>query len=177
MNKIIIIGFASLFLVLLQTSFLHELIFFRNYLNLVLVLIVFITFTVNYQTGFIFALVSGLFLDILSPFSFGTMTISLIMTVLIIFIIFKKLISNKSFYSLAMTMIISTFLYYILLLSLTNLFFWLNWNTFSLPLNERFFQIIIGQLIINTVVITIISIISKFAKLQLLSRFLIPNKI
>lgn len=177
MNKNIIFFIIIIFVVIFQISFLNSFEFFRNYLNVVLIGVVLLTISSGYQKGFIFALASGLLLDIYSPYNFVIIAIALITPVLVMYNLFRRLLANKSIYSLIIAMATSTITFHIILLVLINLFYWLGWNNINLNLTKEYIFVVIGQVIVHTVVIAILYLLIQFTSKKIKAKLLITERV
>lgn len=177
MSKKIIFFIIIVFVVIFQISFLNNFEFFRNYLNVVLIGVVLLTISSGYQKGFIFALTGGLLLDIYSPYNFFIIAIALITPVLIMYNLFRRLLANKSIYSLIIAMATSTITFHIILIILINLFYWLGWNNINLNLTKEYIFVVIGQVIVHTVVISILYLLIQFTSRKIKARLLITERV
>jgi rod shape-determining protein MreD len=158
---------------LLQVSFFNSFEMIRYYTNIVLVLAILITVTIGYQRGLLFAILTGLLLDCFSSFSFGTITVALLIPIVVIYYIFRKWLAHKSIYSLMLVIILSTLIYNLLLWLLTNTFYWLNWSDLAITFNYRFISMIGGQLIGNITIVVLLYLIVSLVLQKIKSRFLI----
>ncbi|MFZ6036063.1 MAG: rod shape-determining protein MreD [Patescibacteria group bacterium] len=102
-------------------------------IHLPLVLSVFITVYYGYDRGYVFALGSGIILDIYGSSIFGTYTIAMILPVIVIYSSFRRLFARKSLYSLIVLMMASTIVYHATVWALTVLYFWFGWREFGAP--------------------------------------------
>lgn len=99
---IIIIG-------IIQISFLTTWPWPVNSLNLVLSLAIFLTVIVNYSRGLYFSLFAGLFLELYTSLPFGITTLSLLITVVVVNLLFNNFFTNRSLYSIMLLGVIGTF--------------------------------------------------------------------
>lgn len=175
MNKNFLIILSAILLAIWQVSFLYEFNFLKNNLNFVLVIIVLLAIIINYKNSIIFTLTAGLTLDLFSPFSFGLITIALITTTLIIYLLFKKYFTRKSGYSLIIIMIVSTITFNLLLWLTTNFFYWFNWHDLNIIFSLSYLYQIIGQIILNTFIICLIWLLLKFVNKQVRTKFLFSS--
>jgi len=171
MSKNIFIIFSAILLAIWQISFLYEFDFLINYLNFALVIIVLLAILINYKNSIIFTLTVGLTLDLFSPFSFGLITVALITTTLIIYSLYKKYFTQKSGYSLVIIMIISTIIFNLFLWLTTNTFYWFNWHDLNIIFSLSYLYQVIGQIILNTLVIILIWLLVKFVNKQIKTKF------
>lgn len=114
---------AVVFFSLVQTSFIVVFPWPFNYFNLVLSLLIFFTVIINYRRALWFALITGFILDLFSSSLFGTLTITMIFTAIILNALFKNFFTNRSFYSLIILGLIGNAVYDLLLLAFNFLFF------------------------------------------------------
>lgn len=101
---------------LIQVSFIAVLPWPFNYFNLILSILIFIAVALNYRQALWFALVSGFLLDSFSFLNFGTLTVAMLLTVIILNVLFKNFFTNRSFYSLIILGLIGNVIYDLLLL-------------------------------------------------------------
>lgn len=175
MNKKVFLALMSILITIWQISFLYEFNYLREHLNLVLVLAILLVVISNFKNGFIFALFAGLVLDLYSPFNFGILTVALLTTTFIISVLFRKLITQKSIYSLLIVIIVGTIVYNFTIWSLTNVFYWLDWNFLTIAFSTHFLYQIFGQILSHSLVIVIFWILIKSIKKQIKSKFLFSS--
>lgn len=162
---------------IVQTSFLHIFELLRLYLNIILILIVLIVFTIGYRRGIFIAIVAGLTLDLFSPFLYGTITIALIVPIFIIYLLFKKLLARKSLYSLVVSIVLYTVVYHGILILLTTIPWWLGWTELNLQLEFRYVLNIIIQTVIHTTVIAVIYLFMKSISSRFRINFFINERV
>lgn len=177
MNKKVFLILMSILITIWQVSFLYEFNFLKEHLNLVLVFAVLLIVISSYKIGFIFALLAGLVLDLYSPFNFGIFTVALLITTFVINILFRKLITQKSFYSLSIVVIVGTIVYNLIIWFVINLFYWLNWNFLTINFNFSFIYQIFGQVLLHLLIIIMFWILLKSVKKQIKSKFLFSSNL
>lgn len=177
MIKNIVFVLLAILLILSQISFFDNFLLFRQYFNLVLIVVVFFTVIINFKYGIYFAIISGLILDLYSPYNYGLISVSMIIPVILISFLFKKLLARRSLFSLALVMIISTFVYHLCLSLLTNLFFWFGRNNMAISLNADYLYTVLIQIAVNTIFIFLLFIFVKFINEKIKSKFLISEHI
>mgnify|MGYP001167429492 CR=1 FL=1 len=92
-------------------------------LNLILVMIVFVSVVFQFYLGVIYAFVWGFVLDIYSALPFGAILISLVITLYVVYEIFQRFLTNKSFYTLLGLVSVATVLFNFFLLVYSALLF------------------------------------------------------
>lgn len=107
---ILLIAFLSL-IAIIQFSFIAVLPAFWRQINLVLMALIFILFFFDFKTASLSALVTGLWLDIFSFNFFGFYILSLSMVLILADWIARTRLTNRSFYSFLLLMIISAVFY------------------------------------------------------------------
>ncbi|MFA6098443.1 MAG: hypothetical protein WCV50_00600 [Patescibacteria group bacterium] len=172
MTKWITFGIFAILIALFQISFLFEFNIFNQYLNLIVLMVVLFSILKDYKTALIFAIISGLVLDIYSPFSFGIITLSLAATVPVMHVIFIKFIAHKSIFTLILAIIVSLLVYNLVLWSFTNIFYWLGWNDFTIKLNPSYLNNLIIQLAFQIILMSIIYFSLKFIKTKFRNKFI-----
>ena len=167
MNKFLINLILIIAICILQVSLFsiwrHPL----NNLNLVLVLIIFVTVIVDYRRGLWWAFGAGLFLELFSNLNFGIITISLLTTTIILNLLFNVLFTNRSLYSLLILAFLGN-LSYNLIITLGEL---LKFNLSTLITLKYLYQISWG-VILNLTTLTIIFLVFNFLTKKLKSVFL-----
>ncbi len=113
-SQIIILVFVVSFLALLQFSFISALPDPYRQFNLILILLTFILFFLDFRVALISALVAGLWLDVLSFHFFGFYLIIFFSTLFLAQWILKNWLTNRSFYTLLALMVGLTVFYNLL---------------------------------------------------------------
>lgn len=177
MTKHIFFIIAVVLLVLFYLSFLETFVFIQKFVNVPLIIAVFITVTIGYERGYFFALVAGLILDLYSSHIFGTYTLAMLLPVIVMYGAFRQLFARKSMYSLMLVMIAGTLLYHGLVWFITHISFWLNWRSYrGLPLEEYLPQI--GwQVVAHSVLIVLLYVIIHFIVKRFRLRFRISQRV
>lgn len=175
MNKKVFVILISILITIWQISFLYEFNYLKEHLNLVLVIAILLVVISSSKNWFIFALFAGLVLDLYSAFNFGIITVALLTTTFIINILFRKLITQKSIYSLLIVIIVGTIVYNFIIYSFTNVLYWLDWNFLTIAFSTSFLYQIFGQILLHSSVIIIFWILVKSIKKQIKSQFLFSN--
>jgi len=112
--QILILSLVVSFFVLIQFSFISSLPNPFCQFNLVLVVLIFILFFLDFRLSLISALVAGFWLDVVSFNFFGFYLLILFATLLLAQWILKNWLTNRSFYTLISLMLSLTFFYNIL---------------------------------------------------------------
>jgi hypothetical protein len=167
---------VAILLVLFQVSFFNAF-DAAPYIHFILIATVLIATLQSYRNGFMFAVLSGLLLDLYSPFSFGSITISLLIPIIIIYYLFRKLLAHKSVYTLMLVMAISTLAYHTTFLLLINTAYWFNWNNLTIDLSIRYVQLVVAQLVIHTVLVILLFAAMRFVNRKFRARFFISERI
>jgi len=169
-----ILGNASLIILfsLLQISFFTILPWPFNYFNLILSVVFFITIILNYGMGLWFAVSAGLILDLFSFLNFGTLTISLLLTVIAVNFLFDNFFTNKSLYSLIILGFLGNLVYIIILLVFNFAYFIFGINN---NLNKFFtlsnFYGLLWQFFFNILLLSALFLIFNFLSKKLKSVF------
>ncbi len=112
-------GLVNLLLIILsvivQISFLTTWPVPISSLNLILILVIFLTVIIDYHRGLWWALGSGLLLELYIGSLFGITALSLMLMVIIINFLFNNFFTNRSFYSLMILGFIGTISYNLLM--------------------------------------------------------------
>jgi cell shape-determining protein MreD len=142
-------------------------------LHLLLSVVVFLAIILDYQRALWWALGGGLFLELYSGSSFGTIVLSLLLTVMAVNFLFTNFFTNRSFYSLMIIGFIATALY--------NILFWL--GTVSVAVlgapvvlsSGGFFSQFFWQPLFNLIVLAIIFVTYYFSTGRLKNIFLLNS--
>jgi hypothetical protein len=175
MIRTIIFIIATILLALVQISFLNSFDVIRQYSHLVLVVAVFITTTIGYRRGFLFTAVAGLTLDCYSSFGFGAITISMLLPIIAIYYLFRTWLAHKSFYSIALVMLVSTLIYSGTLWLLVNSAYWLNWHALTISMDRHWLAMAGGQLISSISIIAVLYTTTRLIRQKIKSRFFISE--
>ncbi len=173
MIKKILLPLIIILVSLFQVSFIGEFDFLRNNLQLLLVIVIVLTFYSSYKSVLIFSIISGFIVDLFSIYNFGVTTAAFLITFLLINLLFKRLISNKETYSLILVTLIGTVVYNVFLFLVTNSLYIINLNSVRIIFSFDFLYSIIWQLIIHSFLIIIMLVLTKFINKKLVSKFFI----
>ena len=164
---------SLIILIVVQVSFLTTWPWPVNSLNLILSLAIFLTVIINYSKGLYFVVGAGLLLELYSSLPFGTTTLSLLITVIAVNLLFSNFFTNRSFYSLIILGLIGTYIYNLLILSLNflGLIVGLSNSFLSLNFGTRFFW----QPLFNLLILGIIFFSYNISTGRLKNIFLFPT--
>jgi len=165
---------ASIILVFLQQTILPNLGFLNN-LNVILVSLVFITIISGFNIGFIFAMLLGLLFNIYSFLPLGTFIIIYLIICLIVNFLYKNVFINFSFLTNLILIIIATFLYSIFVSLSAYLFYLMNLSRIFIVLDQALAINFIMQLLLNSLLISLIFILAKLTIKKLNLVFLIKK--
>lgn len=110
---------------LLQVAILPNLSVKLQNLDVILVVLIFAAVVYRFYFGVIYALILGFFLDLYSALPFGLILLCYMLVLYFVYLIFQKLLTNKSFYSLLGVTFIGTLIYSLLLYSLRILYYFI----------------------------------------------------
>lgn len=158
-------------------SFFGNFNFSRMYINIPLLISVYLVIQSHYQRGFIFAAFSGLLFDMYSSTTAGTYTVAMVVPLIIMFYAFRSLFARKSMYAIISMMAVSTILYHTAVWALTELFYLFNWREFSSAVNTDYMRMIFVQLIIHVLLIVSIHIIAVTIGKQITHRFRLNSRV
>ncbi|MAF13322.1 MAG: hypothetical protein CMI53_00310 [Parcubacteria group bacterium] len=139
---------------IIQISFLTTWLFPVNGLNLILSLVIFVTVILSYQRGLWWGLGGGIFLELYSNLAFGVVTVSLMLTVILLNLLFNNFFTNRSFYSLLILGFIGTISYNFLIVLLNLLTIIIGFDAISI--NFNFWTYFFWQPFLNLIILTII---------------------
>lgn len=153
MNKIIKI-ILTILTPIIQISFFST----QNiltHLNLILCLSALLLFF-NSRFLIYFIIITGVILDIYSILPFPFTTMSLLLTIFFLNLLFKNLLTNRSLYSLILLGIIGTIAYNSILSILTYFAYLLRLSEYALSLDKFYFHAFLWQLGLNLTFLIII---------------------
>ncbi len=172
-----LITILVILLSIVQTSFLHVFELLRSNLNVILILIVLTTFMIGYRRGILIAIVSGLTLDLFSPFFYGAITIALIVPIPVIYLLFKKILARKSLYSLTASVIVYTIVYHGALILLSTIPWWFDWNELAIRPEYEYLKNAGIQIVVHTILIGTLYIFMKLLSVRFRANFLMSERI
>ena len=149
--------FIIIFLVMIQSSFFSNSQFWLNNIQLVFLFLLLLLLLSSYSFIFIlkWAVFAGILMDMFSQFTFGTYTIALVLTQFLIYFLFQRFFTNKSYYSL-IVLVTSGTLFFNFFLIISSLFFQtINVNLFGIEFGGSLIFSILFQLLINLFISTI----------------------
>jgi rod shape-determining protein MreD len=151
------------FVVFLQTSLLRDVEVFGIVPNVSLVLFFVISFWIqDFKRVFASALFLGVLLDLFSGFSFGIFTLTFIFLAFFLNLLLGVFISRESVLVLFFMVIIGTFAYYFLTLTLTNIFNFFDPKYFSIKLDIVFLKTIFVESLYNSVILFLLLPLKRF---------------
>lgn len=159
MKRAIITGVSIILLILFQLNIINFIGDLSFYLNPLLIIIILVSLLYSLRLGLIWALAGGFLIDLYSIQNFGTHVITFVLMIILVHLLFKKFITNRSFYSFLFLTIISTIFYHLILMTITPLLHYLNFAKYTFILNSKFIILILIQILLNSVIITIIYLI------------------
>jgi len=134
-------------------------------LNIVLVVLIFIAVVYEFYMSATYALFLGFILDLYSSLPFGAMLLSLMITLYVVYKIFKKLLTNKSFYTLIGLTVVGTFVHGFILYIYLYLIFFFQTKDIQLIKKLSFMgtQDFLWQLLFNLIAIAVLFMIFHLA--------------
>src|SRR4030042_1127695 len=138
-------------------------------INILLVMLVFITFIWGFNYGFFFSVAIGFFLGLFTYLPFFTYILIYLMITLIIDYLHKQIFINFTFFTNLFLMIIATFLYTIFWILSNLCFYMLGFSRIYISLDKFFLYEFFWQIILNSILISIMFIFARaiFKKLNL----------
>ncbi len=149
--------------VFLQTSLLRGVEVFGVVPNISLVLFFMISFWIqDFKRVLASALFLGVLLDIFSGFSFGIFTLTFIFLAFFLNLLLGVFISRESILMLFFIVIVGTFGYYFLTLTLTNIFNFFDPEYFSIKLDVVFLKTVFVESLYNSVLLFLLLPLKRF---------------
>lgn len=146
-----------------------------NSINIILILIIFLTIAGYYKRGLWSAVGGGLFLELFSYKVFGLTTVSLLATVLIINFLFINFFTNYSFYSLTTLGVIGTVNFYLFILLGNFILSFLGYSNWIVFWDGNFFYYLAWQVVLNLIILYAIFFTLYFLKGRLKFSFPFDN--
>jgi len=144
-------------------------------LNLLLVVLVFITIIFGINLGFIFAVLIGFWANIYSYLPLGTLIIVYLAVIWVVNFLYKNVFINFSFYTNLLLILIATFLHGLIIYLLNLLFYFSGVSALYIILDKVFLVDFIWQIFLNIILIIILYFIAKFTIKKLNLGFLIKK--
>jgi len=166
--------FLSLILVFLQQSVLPTLGPFAN-LNILLVFLVFTTIIFGFNLGFIFAIFIGLFVNIFSFLPLGTFIIIYLIILGVINFLYKHVFINFSYLTNLILIVLATLIFNFLLLLTAFLYYLINLINIYIVLDGVFLINFLWQIILNSIMISLVYILAKLTIKKLNLVFIIKK--
>ncbi len=138
---------------IIQTAFLSSLSLPFNSLNLVLLTILFLLFIENTNLAYIYTGILGMSLDLYSIYSFGIITISLFLSLLIIDFIYHNILTNHSFFTLIILFSIFTLLNYFFKLSFIYLSYYIGLSDYLIKIKLIYLKSFLYEFLVGVIVI------------------------
>ncbi|MBU0732259.1 hypothetical protein KKC88_05255 [Patescibacteria group bacterium] len=162
-KKNIPIFFVLLLLVLIESSFFASSIFWQQNLRLVFIFLLLLLLLSSYSFIFCmkFAVLGGILLDIFSQLTFGTFTLALVISLFIVFILFRRFFTNQSYYSLVLLVASGTVIFNFILVISSIFFQTINVNAFGIEFGWPLLLSLIWQLFFNILIASVIYRIIK----------------
>lgn len=158
----------SLFLVFLSQGIFSAFISPER-LNILIVFLVFVTFVLGLDVGFIFAVCIGFLLNLYSYLPLGTYIIIFCLVVFLVDYLHKQIFINFTFSTNIVLILLSTILYFFSLAVINFIFYILGIVKIYISLDQQFFANLFWQIIYNLILMALIFIFAKaiFKKLNL----------
>ena len=157
------IFFILLFLVLIESSFFASSLFLQQNLRLVFIFLLLLLLLSSYSFIFCmkFAVLGGILLDIFSQLTFGTYTIALVLSLFIVFLLFRRFFTNQSYYSLLLLVVSGTVIFNFILIISSLFFQTVNVNIFGIEFGWGLLILILWQLFFNILIASIVYFVGK----------------
>lgn len=147
--------FIIIIVALLQVDILPNLSDKLGNMDVILVVLIFTAVVYRFYLSVIYGLILGFYIDLYSLLPFGATLLSYMLVLYLVYLIFKKILTNKSFYSLLSVMFIGTLIYNIFLYLFRTLFYF--WDTKDYLLLKNYTivsaQNLVWQLLLNLLLV------------------------
>lgn len=140
-------------LVIAQISFFNNFSFFLLHFNLVIVGLVLLLNLFHFEKFLPVALFSGVLMDLCSGLPFGTYSLTILFTFVILEILFLNFFTNHSLYSILLLGLIATVSYSLIFLFINGFLYLINLSNY-LP-GQPYFIDFLFQIVDNTIVLVI----------------------
>jgi len=161
-----------IFAVLFQISFLNNLYFPFNQINIVLVFLIFISF-INYDYGLYWLAISVLILEIYSQYPFGMIILAYTGAFMLIIWLYNNFFTNKSLYSLIVLGSAGVFFYNVFIYFSVRILFLFNLSKNYIELNNQYFFYLIWNLFLSLICLIILFILFRALSKKMKIFFLI----
>lgn len=175
MIRKLLIFLIILILNIIQVSFLNLASDGIAIVNIMILFLVTLVFSLELIPFLWWSLVTGVIIDLFSPFPFGTTTIVIITTSIILQFLFKNFLTNRSLYTFVLLSMTGTLVYNFLLFAASYLLYSLNINQFYLLYGSRFWIGLIWQIVFNTIIAVIIFFSLRYITNRFQKQFLISK--
>lgn len=162
-------------IVLIQISFIPSLPAYLKNFNLIFSFISFTTIIINYHRGLLWALLSGLLLDIYSLQPFGLISFSYLSAVIIMNFLFNHLFTNRSLYTLILLSLLGTILHNILILIINIIIKFINPLLYTSQFSLVYLQNLFLQSVYNVIGVILIFITFNYISSKTKSYFLVSE--
>ncbi|MBI5621391.1 hypothetical protein HY933_00810 [Candidatus Falkowbacteria bacterium] len=163
-------------LVFIQLSFLANLPFPLSAINLVFIVLCFVTLLLDYQLGWWAGCISGLLLELYSVAPFGAIIIPLMVVLVLINFLFKLLFTNRSLSSLLALSTLGLVVYTLLHFFYLKLFFVFGWSTWNVRFDMPYVTGILWQIGLVIVGLTVIFLPLRFFSRRFKSVFIVEGR-
>jgi len=175
MIRKISIAITIIVLAILQTSFLNLFDSSIAYLNLIVLFLVFLVFSLDLIPLLWWSLATGIVLELFSIFPYGLTATIVLLTAVGLQFLFKNFLTNRSIYTFVLLVVAGTAIYNLLLFLSSFLLFSLNVTDFNFLSGQLFWTGLIYQTLFNLCTAWVLFFISQFLSNRLKKRFLLSK--
>ncbi len=168
---------SAIVLVLIQSSFVHEFDISRNSINILVIATILLAVLINWRVGIFFAIIAGLLADLYDPYGYGTITIALLVTVGVLYNLFRKLLARKTTSSIVISVAIGTFVYHLIIALITYVMYILGWNDIHILLSGNYFTFLVIQITTHSFIAFVLLIMINIIAKRLKATFFISDKV
>ncbi|MDD5567317.1 MAG: hypothetical protein PHH01_03935 [Patescibacteria group bacterium] len=156
MLKNILIFIILVLVIFFNISFLSEFTWWQQNVNSILIIAMVLLLAMRLRQYLVWISIVGLIADTYSGFGFGAITLSLILTSLIAYILYVNYFSHHTSLVLVILMAIQVLTYGLLLAAFTRLFYFIGFNAFYIQINSEYIFFIARQIIFSCFIFVIL---------------------
>lgn len=175
MIKVILKILLVLFVIIFQISFISNFDLLRTKINFILILLTFFTLLFNFQQTLFWGVFSGYFLDYYSSLPFGLISLSLLVSIVIIYFLFENYFTNRSLVTLVLLIASATLAFHLSLTFFSYIFSVFGWLDFHFTVEQTITILI--QIFLNALIAVFIYIIYTILNDRFKQNFLVKGNL
>ncbi len=162
-------------LVVLQTTVLSQFETIANNVNIFLLAIMFFLLATKLKLYFVWTIILGVLADMYSGLGFGVITISLLITASVAYLLYISFFSHRTSLSLVLLVSVMTVIYTLSISILSFIYFWLNAHDITVDLNAHYLLYVFEQTVYTSIAFVILYLLFNSVIKQFRERFIISR--